>query len=420
MLRTRLQILLLTIAFAVPALISSSALAVSSEKSAKGCAVGKLRVIQHYTDCRLRSERRMIKNGRPLDVRRCINKAERRWEGLAEGVCAQAYGIEEVPGPTWEQVSLFVDGTSASLGAAHQLGGTGELTDANPCAPSITTAAADRPGLLNDCFKRSGPSTYSNKPTSGGVLLHQFDDTGEVPNRWIPGGGESHSDVSSSSSYINPTISNLYQTVKTRIAVYAPSNGGVIYNPSTIQLKCMFYGDTGSDSRGEGGCGCAQTQSWTTNCGTTIPPLTCTAACETTSSCPHCDGYCISDDTSFCAYRPSMLKEALKASTQNCINFRTNSHCFNEALVDASGWKDSPKQYFPQTIFAFFYTEQDTGSEPAPAPGVPAYFGKADTQLAWTNFVKIYGNSVPLVKLDLENFDKPFTIACTDPADCDI
>ena len=299
----------------------------------------------------------------------------------------------------------------------------------------VDVASSSVVDALNAQFNTQQPYTSM---AAAGVLLHEWDGTGQADKPWIPGGGQGHSAASSSSSIINNRVRTTapkgYAAPDGMISVYTqdfgkpPELGGVIYNTSltnpSVTALCMYSSDAGTDNRLDGGCGCPD---WTAvdvckdyNAGT----ATCAQSKDCAVNCLNCDNSCGSapDPGLQCAFNNAQVEGMMNACVTGCesnIQFGSTAPCYNEVMVDASSWSVDEGSVFPQVIWAFFYVK---GS----ASDVPDW--KADTITAWKKFIVDYAGKTPLpplVELDVRAvkskqspYDSlPFTLLCETPDD---
>ena len=282
---------------------------------------------------------------------------------------------------------------------------------------------------VDEVNKRFMAGKVSDQIANAGILIHQFgttDDSYPGNTMWqpcnieagtcwfnVPGIGQFDDRVSCSiTSYDAPkttvSVPNPSSTSNVppagSIGLFSYEKGGVILNPSAVNMTCSYQGDGGTmtrvaDARG-GGCGCQNTSAsqWSTAC--IEPQLHMPGGCD--NHCPTpADPKAPWLSCHQCAWGADQLSSMMQAQRAGTA---AGALIYNEILVQAAPWRENPSAF----IDAFFYPK---GSDPS------SEAGETKTRAAYAAFTKEYPDSnVPLLVLDAAyplhpTGNGPFTVA---------
>ncbi|KAL1504518.1 hypothetical protein AB1Y20_010920 [Prymnesium parvum] len=220
------------------------------------------------------------------------------------------------------------------------------LSPPSPSSPPLRRVAA-----LNARFARH-PGFAAWRPTGeladAGVLLHAFDGWEDHARPWRAAGDQSAFLVYQANGFAGGTIPVFHQT-----------GGGVIFRPGVTRLKCAKGGDSGGH---------------------------CTRWCTAAGGVGDVASYQYPGDGCGGSWRPEDIGFFLQRQCAWQRFFRRLE--YNEFIVDGDAWTSS----LPDTIEAFFQIRD----------------GGADAHRAFLKAFRLSEEEVPLVEMDIRNWDAPF------------
>lgn len=261
----------------------------------------------------------------------------------------------------------------------------------SPPSPPPTNDIALR---LNERF-RGG--TITKDLATAGVLIHQFDAMDDPnPDRhpWMPGAQHAETGDRISAALIN---AHMQPDPSNNIPIYSYSLSGIVLSPTANRLLCAFPYDVGSLDRHcwpkgvseECIPGCSR---WRND------PLWCS---------PGSDRWKV--ERPACAWRPSDL-DAMMAVREEIRRDKlrppqkmwNDNKYYSELIFDASYYTE----HLPHSIEAVFYLDDNCG-DAYDGPKCKDY--GIGAQRAIAKFFHLDSAELPLLKLDLWNWNEPFT-----------
>ena len=269
-----------------------------------------------------------------------------------------------------------------------------------PAPPAIPSPTSPPPHhdvavRLNERFRNGGAG---NNLATAGVLVHQFDgmdDPNPDHNPWSPGARHSETGDRISAALIN---ARMQADPGFNIPIYSYSLAGIIMSPAANRLLCSYPYDVGSVGR----------RCWPRGVSDHCIPGCSRFDNDDNPWCqPGSDQW--KHEHPACAWRPENLDAMMRAREE--VRSRelrppqkmwNDGKYYNELIFDAKYYQD----HLPDSIEAVFYLDDNCG-DAYDGPKCRDYgFG---AQRAITRHFGLGSDRIPLLKLDLWNWNEPFS-----------